>query len=225
MKKLSVKAIVEFRGKSDRSKKAFVDNLVLDKKGPALEGGGDYWVTSLSSVSKSFKSNDLTWIVEKIDDLEEKLRASDFAITKTMYKRNISILNNYKEFDFKKWRPLKNITFLTKHKSNFILKIKGLEVEVKPHHVFTFQNGSTTEVGAIWFIAKLNGFRKEELGMFTDILYRYLKIHHSKNNVVNSKYCIAVDVFNSLDVNYRELETGKVTAVLDSCLDEIRKLM
>ncbi len=142
-----------------------------------------------------------------------------------MYKRNIGILYNYEDFDLKKWKPSKKIKFLKKHKNDSILTIKALQVQVIPHHVFTFQKNDVEEIGAIWFVAKLNGFKKEELGMFTDILYRYLKNHFSKDYILNSKYCIAVDVFNNFEVSYLQLEKGEVQLTLNSTLDEIKKLM
>ncbi len=47
MKKLSVKSIIEFRNKSDKSKKNFAAALKIDKAKVETEGGGDYWISSL----------------------------------------------------------------------------------------------------------------------------------------------------------------------------------
>ena len=105
------------------------------------------------------------------------------------------------------------------------MTIKGLEVQAVPHHVFAFQKDDVEEIGAILFIAKLNGFKKDELGMFSDVLYRYLKTHYSKEYQLNPNYCIAVDVCNNLEVNYSQLEKGEIPMILNSTLDEIKKLM
>jgi hypothetical protein len=142
-----------------------------------------------------------------------------------MYKRNMGILYNYEDYDLKKWRPSKQIKLLKKNKDNSVLIIKGLEVYATPHHVFMFRKNNVEELGAIWFIAKLNGFRKDELGMFADILYRYLKTHFSKDYILNSKYCIAVDVFNKFEINYSQLEKEEIPLILNSTLDEIKKMI
>lgn len=222
MKKLSIKEIVAFREKSAKSKKTFVATLKLDKKEIKPDGGGDYWVSCLSAISTGFKRNDIQPIADRREELVEKYRATDYKRTKIMYQRNIDILATYVNFDFKKWRPSKKVNFLKKHKDNFTLQIKGLEIQVTPHHVFTIEKGETVEIGAIWFIAKLDGLKKEELGMFTDILYRYLKAHHSKDGVINPKYCIAVDIFKNKEVSYEEIEKRDVLPILNSTLDEIK---
>jgi hypothetical protein len=225
MKKLSIKSIIEFSRKSDKSKMNFATAVKIDKAKVDTEGGGDYWISCLSAISNSFKTNNLESIIDKRCELEEKYGETEFKKTKTMYKRNIDILYNYEDFDLKKWKPSKKIKLLKKHKDDSILTIKGLQVQVIPHHVFTFQKNDVEEIGAIWFIAKLDGYRKDELGMFADILYRYLRTHFSKDYILNSKYCIAVDVFNNFEVSYSQLEKREMPLTLNSTLDEIKKLL
>lgn len=225
MKKLSIKDIVDFRRKSERSKKTFVTNLRLDKQKANAEGGGDYWIRCLSAISNSYKSNDLQFIADKINELEVKYKETNHRTTKIMYQRNLDILYTYKNFIFEKWKPIQNINLLKKHKDDFTLTIKGLDIQATPHYVFTFQQGEETEVGAIWFIAKLNGFRKDELGMFADILYRYLKAHYTEKARINSKYCTAVDLFNTTSISYEELESGDIPKILNSTIDEINDLI
>jgi len=225
MQKLSIKKIVEFKGKSDKSKKHFVSILKLDKPKDKEEGGGDYWVSCLSAISNSYKLNDIEPIIDKRIELEEKYGETEYNTTKTMYKRNIDILYNYEDFDLNQWKPLEKLKFIKKIKENSVLTIKGLQIQATPNHVFTFQKDSIEQVGSIWFVAKLNGFSKGELGMFADILYRYLKINFAKDYSPNSKYCIAVDVFNNLEVSFSQLENGEVPYLLNSTLDEIKKLV
>ena len=106
-----------------------------------------------------------------------------------------------------------------------ILIIKGLEIKINPQYVFTFKNNDVEEIGAIWFIAKNGGYRKDELGMFADILHRFLKIHYSKDFTINPKYCIAVDVFQGIEIGYTQLQKGEVPLLLNSTLNEINKLL
>jgi len=225
MQKLSIKKIVEFRGKSDRSKKHFVNSLKLDKPKDEEESGGDYWVSCLSAISNSYKLNDIELIINKRIELEEKYGDTEYNTTKTMYKRNIDIIYNFEDFDLNQWKPLEELKFIKKNKENSVLLIKGLQIQVTPNHVFTFQREGIDEIGSIWFIAKLNGFSKSELGMFADILYRYLKINFAKDYSPNGKYCIAVDVFNNFEVSFSQLENGEIPYLLNSTLDEIKKLI
>jgi hypothetical protein len=225
MKKIPIKRIIEFRRKSDKAKKNFATNLSKDREKSNGDGGGDYWISCLSAISNSFKFNDLKLVSNKKDELEGKYEKTENKRTKTMYGRNIDILYNYEDFDLKKWKPIKDVSNVKKNKEDLILNIKGLQIQADPHHVFTFKKKDKEEIGAIWFIAKLGGYRKEELGMFTDILYRYLNTHFSREYGLNPKYCIAVDVFNNFDLSYSQLENGEAPLVLNSTLDEIKKLM
>lgn len=225
MKKLTIKKIVEFRSKQDKGKKNFATDLNIDKAKAGTESGGDYWITSLSAISNSFKADNLQSINDKRNELEEKLRETEVLNTKKMYRRNINILSTYKEVNLQKWKPGKGIEFLKKRNEDALVNIKGLHVQISPHHVYVFNKNGIKEIGAIWFIAKLNGFRKDELGMFTDILYRYLKLHFSEESVINRKYCIAVDVINNFELNYLQLEKAEVPFILNSTLDEIKKFM
>lgn len=225
MKKITIKDIIKFRNKSDKNKKNFVSNLKLDPKKNNPESGGDYWISCLTAISNSYKLDNLQFIINKRDELDTKNEETDYKRTKLMYQRNLDILSNFEDFDFKKWRPTESLKFIKKHKDNSILMIKGLPIQVSPHHIFTFQKNDIQEMGAIWFIAKLNGFTKNELGMFADILFQNLKTNFSNKYNISSKYCIAVDVFNNFDVNYSQLETGEISPILNLTLDEIKKLM
>src|SRR5258705_8644094 len=175
MKKLSIKKLLEFRGKSEKGKKTFVENIKSSKVEVPAEGGGDYWITSLSAISNSYKKTDLSIVNEKIDELREKLGNTKHNITKNMYQRNIDILKKYKTLDLKNIRPSGKIGFLKKSTASSLLTIKGLQIQARPNHVFTFPKNNVETVGAIWFVSKLNGYRIEEVGMFADLLYRFLK--------------------------------------------------
>jgi hypothetical protein len=224
MRKITIKNVVNFRKKSARGKKNFAVSLKVEKVKVVLEGGGDYWASCLSALSNGFRSHNFEIIENKILDLKKKLSKANSTKVQAMYKRNIEVLSNYAPSDLKKWIPTKKLNFLHKHKSDFILPIKGLPIEAKPHHVFTFNKADIEQVGSIWFIAQLGGYSPEELGMFADAQYRYLKAHFSKKYPISVDYCVAVDAFNNYVVHFSELKTGAVPKILDATLDEINKL-
>lgn len=225
MKKISIKDVVDFRRKSPRSKQSFALNLKLSKEKANTKGGGNYWISATTAVSKSYKISDIQPIIDKKDKLAEKHEETNYRGTKVMYKRNIEILNTFEKFDFDKWRPSKEIKFLRKHKDYSVLTINGLDIQVEPNHIFSLKKDNIEEIGAIWFIAKLDGLKKEELGMFTDILYRYLHLYYSEKYTISPQYCIAVDLVNGFDINYLQLKKGKIEKILDSTINEIRKLI
>lgn len=225
MRTLSVKNIIDFARKSDRSKKSFADNLKLETKKKIDDGGGDYWITSISAISNSFRSNDLSFIITKKAELEEKVRITEFDNTKSMYKRNISILSAYEDFEIAVWRPSNKINFIKKHSEDSNLTLRGINVKVDPHHIFTFEKNDSKQLGAIWFVAKLDGYRPSELGLFTDVLFRNLKANYAKGFDLNPRYCIAVDVVNKFEVNYLQLQESEVPRILMKTLNELNRLM
>jgi hypothetical protein len=225
MEKLSIKDMVRFRGKSEKAKKNYAEALKVGKKENDSDGGGDYWISCLSAISNSYKSNNPQFIKDKKEELLAKIKETGYDKTKQMYRRNISVLSDYENYDHNKLVPKKKITFLKQYQPNFLLPIKGFHLQVKPHHVFTFEVNKKAKVGAIWFVAKLGGLKREELGMFCDILFRYLKAHYSNDFEVSLKYCIAVYVNKAQEIRYSELKNEQVSKVLDNTLNELKKLM
>lgn len=224
--KISIKDVVDFRRKSDRRKQTFAASLKNGKeKSNSESSGGDYWISSISAISNSYKLNDMQPIIDKQYELEDKYEAAEYRKTKIMYKRNIDILYSCAEFDLGRWRPSKNIKFIRKYRNHSILNIEGLDIQVLPSHIFTFQSGEIEEIGAIWFIAKLDGYQKDELGIFVDILYRYLNYYFSENYRINPKYCIAIDVTRGIDLNYLEFEKEEIVQILDSIIEDIKRLI
>ena len=225
MKKLSIKSLVEFRKKSELSKRTFIANLKKNEDDIQKDGGGHYWITSLSAISNAFKHDKLQLVKNKAGELQGKLDHEKRTQTKAMYERNIAILDNYEDFDLNLWRPSKKLFFHSRPKADSILTIKGLEIEALPQHVFSFGKDENKEIGGIWFIANLKGHTGDELGMFVDILYRYLNANFSNNYAINPNYCLAVDVVERFDVSFSQLEKGEVKRILIPTVNEIIKLM
>lgn len=226
MEKIRVKELIEFRRKSERSKITLVNNLKSNKK---LEDdtspGGDYWVCCLSAIANTFRDNKIELLNEKINLLTEKIKTNGNKKIKDQFQRNIDILHNFRDFDFQDLKPNTELNFLTKPHHKSILNIKGLPIHVKPNHVFAFSKNDRKEVGAIWFIAKIDGFDKGDLGIFVDVLYRYLDQNFSKEFAVNTSYCIAVDVNKAQYVSYNELEEDRIPKLLENTIDEIKIIL
>jgi len=225
MKKLSVKKLIEFRNKSNRAKKTFVENIKSNKVEVNTEGGGDYWITGLSGVCNSFKERNLDIIDEKINELQKKISNTGRTNSKHMYQRNIAILQNYKSTDLKKLSPVGKLQFLKKSTANRLLTIKGLEIETKPSQIYLFGKKGEEKVGAIWFATKKDGYRIEEVGMFCDMLFRFLRHNYFRKYQLIPKYCVAMDLLSGNVVDYSQMEVGGLSQILSPTLDEINKLM
>jgi hypothetical protein len=224
MKKVTVKNLIEFRGKNDRTKITFVNNLKKEKEKTGDDSGGDYWISCLSAIRNTFKYDNPDLLDEKIKLLQDKIKVAEIKRIKDQHQRNIDIINNFKDYDFENLKPKVDLKFLTQPKYQSIIDIKGVPLEAKPCHIYSFSENNSEEIGGVWFIAQIKGFKKSELGMFTDLLYRYLNKHYSKEYYVNPRYCIAVDLFNGQEVNYTEIQNGKIPILIDSTIDDLKKV-
>ena len=222
MDKIRIKDLIEFRNKKDGPRKTFVNNLKKEKENKKDGSGGDYWVTSLSAISNAFKHNDSAFLQEKVDDLQERMSVATHKNTKDQYQKNIDILVGFKDYDMNQIRPDADLKFHKKPTDKSLINIKGIPVQAWPHHVFSFSVNNSEEIGAVWFVTKLKGFDKSELGMFADIIYRYLNLHHSKEFYVNPEYCIAVNVGNGQEVIYQNILNGDIPVLIDRTIDELK---
>ncbi|MCL4280719.1 MAG: hypothetical protein KJZ58_00520 [Flavobacteriales bacterium] len=228
MQKLTIKTIAEFRSKGDKGKLGFVNRLnrpPKPKEPGAESGGGDYWITSISALNKSFRENDIRYATDKISELCDKRSKSIRKQTKDTYTRNIDILAQYTSSDLKRLRPVKDLEFPRTPKRKVLFVVKGFNVQVDISHIFTFNKDGFDQVGCTWFVAKKDGFSPAELGMFTSLMYRYLEAHFSTTHTINAQYCIAIDAFKKTEVTYAQLERKEIMDALEPTLDEIRLLL
>ena len=223
MKKISVGNIVKFRTKSAASQLTFIRNLGKPKE--QSSEGGDYWTTSISAISNVFKSDNKNLIYEKVDELNAKFQKASAKISKDMFKRNIDILHKAGDFDFSVLKPDLTLTFLSRKNVQSIIDIKGVPVQVRPQHVFSYVEGDKKRIGAVWFVSKLGGFASGELGIFTDAIYCYLSANYSDKFQLDMKYCIAMDVASLDLVRYSQLHNKEVVSLLDATLESILKVL
>ena len=228
MQKLTIKTIADFRSKGDKGKLGFVNRLnrpTKPKEPGNEEGGGDYWITSISALINSFRENDIRYATDKIAELRDKWSKSSRKQTKDTYSRNMDILLQFTSSDLKKLRPVKDLEFPKTPKRKVRFTFRGFEVQVDISHIFTFSKDGFDQVGCTWFVAKKDGFSPVELGMFTCLMYRYLEAHFAKTHKINTQHCIAIDAFKKKEVSYAQLEKKEITDVLEPTLEEIRGLL
>ena len=228
MEKITVKELTDFRKKSDRSKKTLA--LKLKTRLPKIktegdkDGGGNYWKPSTSCVYNVFKKSDPTLYDSKIEDLREWHNASGIKHVRERWLRNIEILNNMKDFDFDAIKPNNSLSFQSIPRRFQIIIIDKFPVYVSPEVVFSFERNGKSELGALWLVTLLNGYKKEELGMFCEMLYKFLNVNYSEKFQLSPDHCVVIDTYSGRKVTYSELLNGDVPFLIERTLDEIKRL-
>jgi len=228
MQKIKVKELVEFRRKStERGKRNFAQKLKTrspKEKKESDDGGGDYWVTSTSCIYQVIKQDNIDLLDEKITDLLSRLQGAEDKRSKLMHQRNIDILTAFKDFDYKKLLPSKKFQIEKIPNDKKIILIKQFPIVVMPQIVFSFKRKEKKEIGAIWLIPQIGGFKKSELGMFCETLYRFLNENYSENYQISTNYCLAVDTYNVQILSYTDLLNGDISHLIENTLEEIKSL-
>ncbi len=174
-------------------------------------------------MNNAIRTNSNEPIKDKITELLDLFVPSLTKQTKDMYQRNLNILHNYEDFDFSKWLP-KNYTIISKTNKKSIIYLETIPVQITPSQIYSFEKDGKEYVGAIWFVAKLDGYNITELGVFAEALFIYLSNNFDQNSTINPENCLVVDVIGEQEVNYQELVDNKITAILKPTLELIKKL-
>ena len=228
MQKITIKELVDFRRKpTDITKQRFAHKLKnrvakVKEDSDNGESGGDYWITSTSCIYNVFKHRKVDLYDSKIDELQSKLEAVKDKRIKSMYQRNMDILNSFKDFQLDDLRPPRISKFETVQKVHKIFPIDDFPLYINPSLLFAHSRNGKNELGAIWLIPKLSGFKKPELGMFCEILYRFLIKNYSENYQISLDYCVAIDTYNAQKVVYTELSKGDIPFLIEKTINEIK---
>lgn len=229
MERITIKELIDFRRKADKSKrKAFAQKLktrtAKEKKEEENTGGGDYWITSTSCIYSVFKYGNAALYDSKIDELHERFEEADIKRTKSMHQRNIDILVAFKDFDFTDLKPDTNLKFEKVPKFSKVFTIDSFPLYVNPSLLFSYEINDKKEMGALWLIPRLNGFTKPELGMFCEILYRFMVKNYGGDFHILENYCIAIDTYSAQKVVYSELVNNEIPYLIDRTLEEIQTI-
>ncbi|MEI7628943.1 MAG: hypothetical protein WCJ80_11925 [Bacteroidota bacterium] len=224
MKNLTIKKIFDYSSKTETSKTSFLNKLKSEVQNESTDSR-NYWHRSLTAISKSFKTEDKQCIIDRIEAIESDKEASTNRVTMQMYDSNLRILYNFIDFDFSVWKPQDKINFISQRGAISTIVINGTDVKIHGDDLFVYKRDDKKHIGAIWFVAKKNGYRNEDLALFTDGLFRLLKFNFSDEYVIDPDYCLAVDVFKVNAINYSQILNYDVSSNLLSIIDEIKKRM
>lgn len=229
MEKIRVAELIEFRRKkTDKSKFNYANKLkkrVTIPKLPDEEAsGGDYWVTSRSCIQNVFKYNSPKLYDEKIEELIRKIDGTASENVKTQFQRNVDILNNFKDFDFDELKPLEDLEYLKLNKGDTVLSINQIPVFIKPNLVFSFKKDDKVFVGGICFVTKIEIYSKDEIGMFCEMLNRYLVNAYGDKFQISEAHCMVLDTYTTKCVTSLELSSGAVPLLVDSTVSKFKEI-
>lgn len=223
MEKVGVSKLIDFgRKKTQGSKLTFVNNL-KKPKAENTDGGGDYWITSTSACAATFWNQDKSYLDHKIEELKEKIKATDYKQTKDQFQQNVNILLAMQDFDFTSIIP--PVELVKQSLKENIININNLPVQVRPQHIFSYKIDEEENIGGVWFVAKKGGYSQGELGMFSAALHKNLTKRFSDKYVVNSQFCISIDISSVKSVSYSQIQDDKVPDLLNSTISDLRKLL
>ncbi len=228
MEKIRIKELVDFRRKLDKTrKKAFAQKLktrTAKEKKEEDPGGGNYWIISSSCILNVFKTEDSSYYDSKIDEVSQKLNDTEIKQTKSMYQRNIDILTAFKDFDFSDLKPISNLKYEKLARVSTIMTVKGFPLYINPDVIYSFNINGKDEIGALWLIQQQNSFSKPELGMFCEILYRFLVNNYGANFQISENFCVVIDTCGAQRITYSEMLSEGSFFLIDNTLEEIQTL-
>lgn len=227
MQRLNAKKLIEFRGMSDRRKKTFAQNIQKppkqtgDKKGM----GGDYWVSATTAIGHAWEHNDNQFIVEKINELTNRLNRTTKPIARLNIQQNIALLDLYVEYDFSKLRQKSVFNIKWVPKKTAPLYIRDFFVLSLPNLVFNYKNKGETEAGVIWFAAQKEGYTWEAMAVFSELAYRYAVHHFQKKITVNPYSCLVLDVKSGTILRYSAVLAQKPSGYVVPTLDDLKRYL
>lgn len=221
MKELSIKKIIEYNSYSDRRKSTMLGKLRVDSIFSNSKDARDYWHRSLSSIRKSFKTENYQLLIDRIESLANDHSKSTIKKTKIMYERNIQVLRNFLDFDYSILIPAHKIRFISQNNEVSIININGIHLKIYGDDLFSYKINDVEYVGAVWFVACKDGYKNEELTIFLDALFRMLDSKLSDKYCVDSDYCLVVDAMKMNILSYSQIKDNPIKSKLEQLVNEI----
>ncbi|MDM1065423.1 hypothetical protein [Myroides odoratimimus] len=229
---IKVKELIDFHRKAEgKNKKRFAQKLrnrekkIIEKKeGGDNSTGGDYWISSRSCILNVFKTVNNGLYDNKVDELEIKLLECKHKNTKVNLERNIQMLEKFREFDLSELKPNVQIKYNIPIKKDIKeFTFKDLTIYLNPSTLYSYKKGGKDYIGALWLVSSKEGFKKSELGVFCELLYRLIVKEYGDKYHFEKEYCCAVDICNTYYISYSDIENKKITALLEGIIDKIKE--
>lgn len=224
MKDIRVKDLVTFKRLTERRKNTFLINLQKEKtvKENDESSGGDYWVRSISALNNAFRENDNRFISDKITDIINDYSPKLNKGTRDKYDRNLQILYNYEDFEFRSITPTEEIKILSKARKSGIIEIAALSLKVEIHHLYTFTVDDKEYLGALLFAAQKDGYQQSELGVFAEAIFNFLTANYSSKYIIHPSFIKVVGVMTRVIVDCQMVLDDLVPSIILPIIENIK---
>ena len=224
MKDIRVKDLVTFKRLTERRKSTFLINLQKEKivKENDESSGGDYWVRSISALNNAFRENDNRFISDKITDIINDYSPKLNKGTRDKYDRNLQILYNYEDFDFRSITPTEEIKILSKARKSGVIEIAALSLKVEIHHIYTFTVDDKEYLGALLFAAQKDGYQQSELGVFAEAIFNFLTANYSSKYIIHPSFIKVVGVMTRVIVDYQMVLDDLLPSIILPIIENIK---
>lgn len=224
MEKITIANVVDFKNKSAASQITLINKLNRPKNPDEKSEGGHYWISALSAIKSALKLDNHQPIADKIGMLEDILETEQKHINKVRWQRNIDMLHRFEEYDFSRLQPRTSFRILKGLDERVPLIIQGLPIKVTPDVIFAFEENGIKKIGSAMFVGKLKEYRLDDLAMFNDALYRFLKKNKGQEFEVCQECCFVIDIFSLNVVSFSQIADGSLSTYLDDTLEQISRL-
>lgn len=227
---IKAKELIDFHRKAEgKNKRKFAQKLktrekkVIEKK-EGSNSGGDYRISSRSCILNVFKAGDYGVYDDKVEELEGKLSDCKHKNTRVNLERNIQMLDKFREFDLSELKPNVQVKYnipIKKDIKEFVFK--DLTIYLNPSTLYSYEKGDVDCIGALWLVSSKDGFKKSELGVFCELLYRFIVKEYGDKYHFEKEYCCVVDICNAYFISYSDIENKEVPALLEGIIDRIKE--
>lgn len=224
MLQITSKEIIELTNKNSiKARRSYASKLKTKTPNQTPKSsGGNYWTISTSSIYNTFKDGKDEYYDNKIFDVKSKIISSENQKIITMYQRNLSILMKFKDFNINQYRPNKIHCFQSLKKEQKILNVNEISIYINPNLVFCFEEDGKIKIGGLLFTPNLTGYKKTQLGLFSEMLYKFLEQNYSNEYEISEDFCITIDTYNVQTMTYKELISGNIKPILNEIISEIK---
>lgn len=134
------------------------------------------------------------------------------------------VFDGFIDIDLEDLKPKDEFKLKYVPKQLKVINVDDFPIFIDPNLLFSFENEGKNYIGAIWLVPQLNGFRKNELGMFCELLYKFLLKNFGNEYQVSENYCIVIDTFNAQIINYLDLLSSNIPFLVKKTLKELEEL-
>ncbi|AZA97715.1 hypothetical protein EG353_20230 [Chryseobacterium shandongense] len=104
-----------------------------------------------------------------------------------------------------------------------VIDVKGLSLKVETHHIYTWNIDDKDFVGAILFAVQKDGYKPNELGVFTEAINTFLQYNYADKYIVSPTFVKVVDVMTNEIIDYQMILDKKIPSLIMSSIEDFKR--